>query len=133
MKHWVFGPVLNGHIQFFRYVFVGGTAAVVNLVAYGFLTEGMAMHYLLAALIGYTVGFLWNYLFSLLWIFKSRHSRAKEIVMVVVITIGGLGWTELFLYLFVEYGALHHMTAMFITLWIVLFWNFGMRKLFVFH
>lgn len=106
---------------------------MVNLVAYGFLTEGMAMHYLLAAVIGYTVGFLWNYIFSLLWIFKSRHSRMKEVVMVVVITIGGLGWTELFLYLFVEYGALHHMTAMLITLWIVLFWNFGMRKLFVFH
>ena len=133
MKHWFFGPVTSPRIQFFRYVFVGGSAAVVNLVVYGVLTELLGMYYLLAAFIGYTLGFIWNYVTSLLWVFTSRHSRRREVVMVVIITIGGLLWTELILYLFVEFAHLHHFLAMFITLWIVLLWNFGMRKRFVFH
>jgi putative flippase GtrA len=133
MKHWFIGPVTSARIQFLRYIFVGGTAAVVNLVSYGFFTEGLAIHYLLAAFLGYTLGFLWNYLISVLWVFKSRHSRRREVVMVVVITMGGLLWTELILYFFVEFGHLHHFLGMFITLWIVLIWNFGMRKKFVFH
>ena len=133
MKHWFFGPVTSARIQFLRYVFVGGSSAVVNLVSYGFLTEVLDIHYLLAALFGYSLGFCWNYLISVLWVFKSRHSRRKEVAMVVIITIGGLLWTELLLYLFVEFAHLHHFVSMFITLWIVLIWNFGMRKRFVFH
>ncbi len=133
MKHWFFGPVTSARVQFLRYVFVGGSSAVVNLVSYGFFTEAMHINYLIAAFFGYSLGFLWNYLTSILWVFKSRHSRRKEVVMVIVITIGGLLWTELFLYAFVEFGHLHHFLAMFITLWIVLIWNYGMRKRFVFH
>lgn len=133
MKHWFFGPVSSARIQFLRYVFVGGSAAVVNLVSYGFFTEVLQMYYLLAAFFGYALGFLWNYFMSILWVFQSRHSRTKEVVMVVIITVGGLLWTEVLLYFFVEFAQLHHFLAMFITLWIVLMWNFGMRKIYVFH
>jgi len=133
MKHWFFGPVTSARIQFLRYVFVGGSSAVVNLVSYGFFTGALRINYLLAAFFGYSLGFLWNYTISILWVFKSRHSRGKEVVMVIIITIGGLLWTEVFLYGFVEFIHLHHFLAMFITLWIVLIWNFGMRKRFVFH
>ena len=133
MKHWFFGPATSARIQFLRYIFVGGPSAVVNLVAYAFFIEVMHMHYLLAAFLGYTLGFLWNYLTSIVWVFKSRHSRTKEIAMVIVITVGGLFWTEVILYFFVEFIHLHHFVSMFITLWIVLIWNFWMRKRYVFH
>ena len=133
MKHWFFGPVTSPRIQFLRYIFVGGSSAVVNLVVYGILTEMFGVYYLVAAFVGYTFGFLWNYITSILWVFKSRHPRHKELVMVIVITIGGLLWTELLLFMFVELAHIHHFLAMFITLWLVLFWNFGMRKRYVFH
>lgn len=133
MKHWIIGPINSRRIQFFRYIFVGGSAAVVNLVVYWVLTEPLSVQYLIAAFVGYTAGFFWNYIISILWVFKSRHTRGKEFTMVAVITVGGLLWTELILYLFVEYAHIEHMLAMFITLWIVLIWNFSMRKIFVFH
>ncbi|PIR53630.1 hypothetical protein COU76_00195 [Candidatus Peregrinibacteria bacterium CG10_big_fil_rev_8_21_14_0_10_49_10] len=133
MKHWFFGPIISARIQFFRYVFVGGSSAVVNLVAYGVLTEALHLHYLFAAFLGYVLGFLWNYITSVLWVFTSRHPRHKEALLLIGITVGGLLWTEIILYLFVEYVHLHHFLAMILTLWIVLFWNFGMRKRFVFH
>lgn len=133
MKHWFLGPVRSARIQFLRYLFVGGSAAVVNLVAYAWFTEGLHMHYLVAGFVAYMVGFLWNYVISVLWVFKSRHSRTKEVVMVMLITVGGLFWTELLLYLLVEFADMHHFLAMFITLWIVLIWNFAMRKAYVFH
>ena len=134
IKKFVLGPAGNGRIQFLRYLFVGGSAAVVDLTLYGVMTEGLRIHYLLAAFFAYMVGLVWNYLLSILWVFdKSRHKRTKEITLVFLISIGGLFWTELLLYLFVEYGGIYHFSARIIALWIVLAWNFGMRKIYVFH
>ncbi|MDA1208689.1 MAG: GtrA family protein [bacterium] len=133
MKHWIFGRVTSRRIEFFRYVFVGASAAVINILAYAIFTEVLGMHYLLAAVIGYCLGFVWNYVVSIVWVFSRKHSRSKEITILAFITLGGLLWTELILYLFVEFADLNHLFALFITLWIVLLWNFGMRKLYVFH
>lgn len=106
---------------------------MVHLAVYRLLTKVFSVHYLLAAFLGYMLGFLWNYITSLLWVFTSRHSRRKEVAMVALITIGGLLWTEFIMYLFVEFAGLHDFLAMIITLWIVLIWNFAMRKRYVFH
>ena len=123
----------NAHIQFLRYLFVGGSSSVVDLVCYGILTEGFHINVYLAALAGYSLGFAWNHFLSVMWIFESKHSRRKEIVMAYSIAIGGLLWTELLLYLFIAVVGIHHLIAKMMSQVIVLAWNFGMRKKFVFH
>jgi len=91
------------------------------------------MHYLEAAFIAYTFGLIWNYYLSLIWIFESRRGRAAELSMVIAIAVGGVLLTELLLWAFVANAGMDPIPAKIIVLWIVLIWNFGMRKAYVFH
>ena len=120
-------------VQLLRYLFVGGSAAAVDLASYALLTEYFGVGIYLSALLAYTVGFLWNHTISVLWIFESKHSRRKEVALAYSIALGGLLWTEALLYVFVALGGIHSLLAKMLTQVIVLGWNFGMRKKFVFH
>jgi putative flippase GtrA len=133
MKHLIIGCPRSSYVQFFRYIFVGGSASIVDLIAFALIIKYLGMHYLLAAFFAYMIGLVWNYTLGLLWVFKSRHRKLIEFAMVFVIALGGLFWTEVLLWIAVEYFDLMPLVGKFIVLWIVLFWNFGMRKLFVFH
>lgn len=133
MRHLVFGRAQTSHIQFFRYFFVGGTAAVVDLVAYTAFLKLLGIPYLVAAFIGYMIGLAWNHYLCVLWVFESKHSRKKEVTMVILIAIGGLLWTELILYGLVGWAGADEIVAKIISQILVLLWNFGMRKVYVFH
>ncbi len=133
MKHLIFGRSRALHIQFLRYFFVGGTSSVIDLLVFIVLIEYVGLHYLIAAFFGYMIGLIWNYILCIVWVFESKHSRTKEIVLVVLVTLGGLLWTELLLYFFVEFIHIIPIIAKIIVLWIVLLWNFGMRRHYVFR
>ncbi len=123
----------TAHMQFMRYFIVGGTSALVDLIIFTVLIKHFAMPYLLAAFFGYMVGLVWNHLISVYWVFESKHSRSKEILMVFLIALGGLFWTEVILYVLVEFAFVDEVIAKMVSQAIVLFWNFGMRKFYVFH
>jgi putative flippase GtrA len=133
MRHIVLGRTRHPHIQFVRYFFVGGTSAVVDLIAYTILLKFFGVHYLAAAFFAYMVGLTWNHLLCLLWVFESRHSRLREVTMVFLIALGGLVWTEVILYALVGFMGLGAIVAKVISQGLVLIWNFGMRKAYVFH
>jgi putative flippase GtrA len=119
--------------QFLRYLFVGVASSVVDLGVYAALIRGFHINIFLAAFAGYTLGFVCNHLLSLMWVFESKHSRRKEVVMAYSIAIGGLLWTELLLWVFVHRFLWAPILSKIATQFIVLVWNFGMRKKFVFH
>lgn len=90
------------------------------------------VHYLVAKLISYCFGFTWNYLLSILWVFESSRAFRKEISVVFFISLLGLLWTELLLYFFVDTLSLGAIVANIIATFLVLFWNFGARKMWAF-
>jgi putative flippase GtrA len=132
VKHFFVGRTRTVHIQFLRYLFVGGSSAVLDMFIYALLLQ-WGMHYLLAAFVAYAAGFSWNYVTSVLWIFESRHPRLAEFFMVAAIAVGGLLWTEFLLFCAVEFLGGDPLLSKIVVLWIVLAWNFGMRKAYVFH
>lgn len=123
----------TAHMQFMRYFLVGGTSALVDLIVFTALIRMFDVQYLVAAFFGYMVGLAWNHMISIYWVFESKHSRGKEIFMVFLIACGGLFWTEIILYGLVEYAAFDEIVAKMISQVIVLVWNFGMRKFYVFR
>lgn len=134
MRHFVFGRTGSAHVQFFRYFFVGGSSAVVDLVAFTILVAAFDLHYAVAAFFGYMLGLAWNHLLSVLWVFQaSKHHRTKEIFIVFCIAVGGLLWTWLLLFIMIDFWGMHEVGAKAISQVIVLAWNFGMRKIYVFH
>ena len=120
-------------MQFLRYFFVGGTSAMVDLVIFTILVKSFDMNYLLAAFLSYMVGLAWNHILCVYWVFTSKYARGKELFMVFLIALGGILWTELILYLLIEFADTDAIIAKMASQIIVLFWNFGMRKFYVFH
>lgn len=116
-----------------RYFFVGGTAAVVDLLVYSLLIKYAGMHYIPAAFLAYMAGLSWNHLLCVFWVFESKHDRGKELLMVFLIAVGGILWTWLILYLLIDMAGMDAIIAKIISQILVLFWNFSMRKFYVFH
>lgn len=123
----------SANLQFLRYFFVGGSAAVVDLFAYGALVKLLGMHYIPAAFLAYMAGLAWNHLLCVFWVFQSKHQRGKELLMVFLIAVGGILWTWLILYLLIDFAGIDEVVAKMVSQILVLFWNFTMRKLYVFH
>lgn len=134
MKHLLFGRAQSTRVQFFRYLFVGGSSTVVDLAVYFLFSWQLGKSlYLLHAFAAYMAGLVFNHVLSVLWVFESKHSRMKEVLLVFAIAMGGLFWTELFLWIGVDYfGGDPFITKLGVVA-IVLTWNFGLRKLVVFH
>lgn len=78
MKFFV-GDTENTLIQFFRYLFVGGLATVVDWgISYLLFRFAFNEHYAVAAnAISFVAGLAVNYLISTFWIFKNSRGKIK--------------------------------------------------------
>ncbi|MCD6149714.1 GtrA family protein [bacterium] len=123
------------HIQFFRYIFVGGLATAVDMGSFYFADNILNLHYLIAQTIGFLLGLAANYLISVAWVFESTGNVKKEFAIFALIGVGGLFWSYLILWIVIDILGLHYfqdMLAKSIAVALVLIWNFGMRKKFAF-
>ncbi len=125
----------NTFLQLFRYAFVGGVAFIVDFGLLYALTEYAHFHYLLSASFAFIVGLVINYLLSKIWVFSSNTIKKRWIEFAVFSLIGivGLGLTNLFLWVFTDYCAIHYMFSKVLTTIIVFFWNFFARKIILFN
>lgn len=119
-------------IQFFRYVFVGLISTIIDMGSLFILSEILGINYLLSAAIAFVFGLTSNYLLSILWVFESTKNIKKEFSLFAIIGIGGLIWTEIILWALVDKIGYSVMLSKALSVILVLFWNFGMRKKFVF-
>lgn len=121
----------DGKIQFLRYVFVGGVAAVVNIGSLFVLKEFLHMHYLLANIVGFVLGLITNYLLSKWLVFAKENSMNKvvEFITYAVIGVIGLGLDTLFMWVFTDKIHLYFMISKIIATGLVFIWNFAARKI----
>ncbi|MGQ9503873.1 MAG: GtrA family protein [Thermogutta sp.] len=120
--------------QFLRYLVVGGVAFLVDFGVLVLLTEVLRLYYLASAAIAFWCGLVTNYVLSITWVFSTRAlaSKRTEFTIFLIIGVVGLGWNELLLYLGTDVLGVDYRLSKLITVAIVLFWNFGMRKLILF-
>lgn len=123
-------PTDSIFIQLFRYLFVGGTAFVVDFGLLYVFTDVCGLHYLLSATFSFVAGLLTNYALSIAWVFNRRKldNRWSELLVFTLIGCIGLGLNELFMWLFTEPLGLHYLLSKMVTAAIVMFWNFLARK-----
>ncbi|MBQ8539368.1 MAG: GtrA family protein [Ruminococcus sp.] len=128
-------PTKNGFLQFFRYIFVGGIATIVDWGFLFVLTDFAHIHYLVSAIIAFVAGLITNFFLSKLLVFKANDARVNaimEFVSYAIIGVIGLGITELILYFFTSFSSMHYMIAKAIATVVVLAWNYIARKLIVY-
>ena len=125
-------PTKNGFLQFFRYLFVGGIATVVDWGVLFALTECLQLHHLVSAVFAFAAGLITNFLLSKLLVFSANEAKTNalmEFLGYVLIGIIGLGITELILFVFTDRLSLYYMLSKAIATVIVLVWNYLARKL----
>ena len=123
-------PTKNGFLQFFRYLFVGGIATVVDWAVLLALTELAGIHQMISAAFGFVAGLATNYLLSKLLVFRANEANASgmlEFLGYALIGLMGLGITELLLWIGASFS-LHYMVFKAIATVVVLAWNYLARR-----
>ena len=129
VQKWFVVPTQSGTVQFFRYSFLGGFSAIVDIATLTVCTSVLHIHYLISACLGFVLGIIINYVLSMMWIFESSGKKTTELTFFIVIGLGGLGLNELIIWIMVRYVGLFYLIAKLVAVLIVLVWNFTLRRL----
>lgn len=129
-------PTKNGFLQFFRYVFVGGIATIVDWGTLFLLTDYLHIYHLISAVFSFVAGLITNFLLSKLLVFNANEAKVKpfmEFLSYAAIGVIGLGITELIMFVFTNLWTVHYMISKMIATVIVLIWNYTARKTLVYN
>lgn len=124
-------PTKNGFLQFFRYLFVGGIATVVDWAILFALTDFAKINHLISAIISFVAGLAANFILSKAIVFSQNEARVKpimEFISYALIGVIGLGITELIMFLITNCMGYHYMLSKVVATAIVLGWNYLARK-----
>ena len=136
LKKWrwrelLYKPTDNATLQFLRYIIVGGCAFVADFCTVWLLKE-LGLHYLVAGVFGFILGVIVNYILTKTLAFSGKRanmSREAEFALFIVISLIGLGLTELLMWAFTDGLGLFYLLSKAIAAIIVLLWNFFAKKL----
>lgn len=113
---------------------------IVGVICFGidyglmvFCTEVLGIQYLVSCGISFTVSVVVNYLLSMRYVFYSKDemSKHREFIIFIVLSVVGLGLTELLMWMFVDFGDIYYMFSKIIVTAIVMMYNFITRKFFL--
>lgn len=121
----------NTLIQFFRYIFVGGIAAIVNIGMLYVFTEVLHIYYLFSNILSFTLGLIVNYFLSKKLVFQEEKdiNKINEFAIYTIIGIMGLGIDTMLIWLLTKKTLFHYMISKLTSTMIVFIWNFGARKM----
>ncbi|WP_295207427.1 GtrA family protein [Ruminococcus sp.] len=140
------GDTDNTFVQFFRYVFVGGAAFVVDYGIMTALVELGGFNAVVAATLSFIAGLAVNYALSTLWIFKNSkiQNRLAEFAAFAAVGVVGLGINALIIWFFKDILAAkmlfgswlpkdkYYLIGKLFSTAIVFVWNFAGRKFIIF-
>lgn len=120
----------NSLLQFFRYAFIGGIAALIDwTVLYILVMKNV--HYLLSSSLGFLAGLFINFCLSKQFVFRGTLAKLNiigELVGYGIIGLIGLGLTLILMYVLTDILSLYFMISKIFTTLIVLIWNYLARK-----
>jgi putative flippase GtrA len=114
-----------------RYLLVGALAFSIDICTLFLLTHFLNIYYLYSAVIGFIAGLLFNYYFSITWVFTDRffiNRSHLEFFFFSLIGIGGLLLNEALLWILVSFFFVQYLVAKVVTVVVVFMWNFFIRK-----
>jgi len=118
------------NVQFVRYALVAITAFWVDFSLLFLLTNYLRIFYLFSASFSFLISSAVNYLLSSRWVFYRRNglSMPVEIVCFVIVTLIGLGFNDLILWLVTEKLGVFYLLSKIIAGITVFFWSFFSRR-----
>ena len=119
-------------IQLIRFGIVGVIATAIDVGVLALLKEVAHMDVLVASALSFSVSVVVNYILSMLWVFKSKgESKAKEFVIFVLLSVGGLLITQLVMWLGTELAEIYYLAVKIFAIIFESTYNFITRKIFL--
>ena len=121
-------------VHLLRAIFSSNVAFAVDFGLLVLLTEVVHLHYLISNIIAFMTGTSLLYILSVFWVFSRRAIQSKHLEYWLFILIGavGVGFNELFIWLFTEKVHIYYLYSKIIAGSIVFFWNFLSRRFILF-
>ena len=118
-------------IQIIKFVFVGGTATIIDIVIYYICYNKLNINPLLANIISFTISLVFNYFASVKWVFVLDEKKSKRTMFILFIALAVMGLliSELLLFIFINKLFLNKLLSKIIATLIVMVFNFVTRKL----
>ena len=119
--------------QVVKFCIVGFLAFLIDFGILLFLTEFVGVHYLISAALAFSISVIFNYIVSMRVVFESKPDidKKKEFAIFFLISLIGLIINQLGLYFFVDKCSVFYVYAKLLVTFIVMVWNFIMKKLFL--
>ena len=126
--------------QFISYFFVGGVAAIVELVMFFIFANVLQINYFVSTVIAFIFSTTANWILGRITTFKDNNTykdkKAKEAFLVFVVSAIGLLFNLILMYLFVTVmgfdSSLGKTLSKIAATGIVFIWNFLIRKLVIY-
>ena len=132
----------NEFIKVVLYLFVGGTAALVEwglfYLFFYYLLSGLGLSVdtltMVATALAFGLSTLYHYFLGNILVFDSgsKYDKSKELSLVFLVSIMGLVFNLVLMYIFVGVLAWQPMFAKVLTSCIVVVWNYLSRKKWIF-
>ena len=132
----------NEFIKVILYLFVGGTAALVEwglfYLFFYYLLAGLGLSVdtltMVATALAFGLSTLYHYFLGNILVFDSgsKYDKSKELSLVFLVSIMGLLFNLVLMYIFVGVLAWQPMFAKVLTSCIVVVWNYLSRKKWIF-
>ena len=132
----------NEFIKVILYLFVGGTAALVEwglfYLFFYYLLAGLGLSVdtltMVATALAFGLSTLYHYFLGNILVFDSgsKYDKSKELSLVFLVSIMGLLFNLVLMYVFVGLLAWQPMLAKVLTSCIVVVWNYLSRKKWIF-
>ena len=132
----------NEFIKVILYLFVGGTAALVEwglfYLFFYYLLAGLGLSVdtltMVATALAFGLSTLYHYFLGNILVFDSgsKYNKSKELSLVFLVSIMGLVFNLVLMYIFVGLLAWQPMFAKVLTSCIVVVWNYLSRKKWIF-
>lgn len=117
-----------------KYLFVGGAAAFVDISLFAVFAKVLQFNYLIVGIYTFLIATAVNYHLSIRYVFESNimHTRKKEIFLVYLVSGIGLVFNLTVLYLTIDLWNFEMMLGKLLASGSVFFWNYLIRKYFIF-
>ena len=121
--------------EIIKYLISGGTAAAVDLSILYFLTDILAVWYLLSAVAAFTIAFFVSFFLQKFWTFRDndKNAMARQMAYFFLVGLINLGVNTVGMYILVDRFGLWHILSQIIISGMIALSSFIIYKFFIFH
>ena len=118
--------------QFLKYGVTGGLAFILEYSTFYILSSIIGLWYIWSNSIAMIFGFAISFTLNRYWSFKSTANPIKQLIKYGILFLVNLGISNLLMMLFIDVFDMKSMISKFITISILICWNFVIYKKIIF-